>query len=110
MVINLSTTVTDRDCLEDIMRLVGARLRKDLDLQMQCFSSKQKHLGTTYYIRIMQTRTMDGRPFVSPFVNEPGIPKESLVPEKVGPIAYWIIRNLARWRSHWLIRKPRAQA
>jgi hypothetical protein len=94
-------------CLHDIMRIVAARIRKDAHLEMRCFSHKQKHRGTHYHIRLFQVAHKNDDPYVDPFLLEPGIPHESLVPEKIGPIAYWIVKKLIQQRPQWMLNQGR---
>lgn len=71
--------------------------RVDITCQFSATSTKDPLLG---YITFHWAEDFRVPRHVS---HDPGIPVEALVPEKVGPIAAWIVRQIARDHPEWFL-------
>ena len=91
------------ECLKDIARIVKARIRNDVPVRVDVYGLGQ---GDTLrnYVRLTYQATGTGPKEWIEAQHEPGIPPASLVPEKIGPIAYWILAQLQARYPDWFIK------
>lgn len=88
------------ECLKDIVRLVQARMRTEVRVKVECYYADKPPLA---YINFSPMVLVHGRAGVADMRSEPGIPMDALVPEKIGPIAYWVIKQARKKRPTWFV-------
>jgi hypothetical protein len=82
--------------LNDILTIVSSRLKGDLQLSTMAYRCGEKPGGELKgYIEVSKKAPFSAAAEFK-LVNNPGIPPASLVPEKIGPIAYWIIEQFRK--------------
>jgi hypothetical protein len=84
-----------------ILEIVRSRVRKDAGVDVSCFYLTDKPGGTNYGYIQFSAGWEDNAPKVK---NDPGIPVEALVPEKVLPIAQWIVKQVSKEHPEWFIQ------
>lgn len=90
------------EALKDIRRLVAARIKPDSEVKVSCFTASKEAGGRTFaYIDFTVSKPGSGRQDDYSVSQEPGIPLESLVPEKIVPIAYWIVDQMRKKHPEW---------
>jgi hypothetical protein len=86
--------------LKAILAIVKSRVRKEAPIDVQCyFLSENPGDPSLAYIEFVTSLSPGA---VNP-ANTPGIPRTSLVPEKVLPIAAWIVRQISKQHPEWFI-------
>jgi hypothetical protein len=87
------------ECHKDIARLVVARIKPEIKVSWVC--SKKSHgpqSESRAFIDIQPLHSLVPGLNKQPLLQQIGIPLSALVPEKVAPIAYWLVREFKRQR------------
>jgi hypothetical protein len=101
---NFGDRATQHQALLDIEAIVSTRIRKDIRLAINCyFGSDKPGDETRGYVSFAEAGGIGSIP-KERWRNEPGIPLPSLVPEKIGPIAYWVIKQMKEVHPEWFIK------
>jgi hypothetical protein len=90
------------EAFKDIRRLVAARIRLGARVEVGCqVGPPDAHSPSLHYICFTANKGPNDQYTVT---NEPGIPREALVPEKIGPIAYWIVKQVSAKHPEWFVK------
>lgn len=87
--------------LHEIGALAGTQLRPEANVRIQCYYfTDLPHTPTRAYVSFEWS---PGCAIPQRLTHKPGIPPEALLPEKVRPIAEWIVRQIRKERPAWFI-------
>lgn len=87
------------ECHKDIGRLVAARIKPEIRVRFTCsLRTCGAKAEKRAFIDILELYGANASRNLLAVKQEIGIPIPSLVPEKVAPIAYWLIREFRKQR------------
>lgn len=86
------------ECHKDIARLVVARIKPEITVSFVCSKKTGRDGQNLAYVLITPLHSKVPGVDKRPVENTIGIPETALVPEKVAPIAYWLVKEFKKQR------------
>lgn len=87
------------ECHKDIARLIASRVKPEIKVRCVCSLKIHRPTGEKRaFIDVLPLSSLIPGLNKQELRQEVGIPQTALIPEKVAPIAYWLVREFKRKR------------